>query len=154
MLFGDPARVLAEMRRVLRPGGRFGCAVWAAAPQNPWASVVGRVFVERGLMEPPSPGAPGMFSLADTERLEALLARRRLRVGRDRGRARALPLRRLRRSTGRSRTSSAAASPTRLLRCSDDDRESVRQAVERGAESFRTEAGLEFPGLCHDAIAS
>ena len=41
-----------------------------------------------------------------------------------------------------------------LAPLSEDDRESVREDVERGTNAFRTEVGLEFPGLCHNAIAS
>jgi ubiquinone/menaquinone biosynthesis C-methylase UbiE len=153
MLFEDPARVLAEVRRVLRPAGRFGSAVWASAADNPWASVVGRVFVERGLMEPPSPGAPGMFSLADTERLEALLRD----AGFESVAIEDVPVQfryddfaeywQVTQELG-------GGIADALATLSDADRESVRQDVERGTASFRTAAGLEFPGLCHNAVAS
>lgn len=73
MLFGDPVRALAEIRRVLRPGGRFTCSVWATADANPWASVAGRAMAEAGVMPPPAPGEPGMFTLGAPGRLEELL---------------------------------------------------------------------------------
>ena len=73
MLMPDPAAALAETRRVLRRGGRLALAVWRGAEQNPWVSIAGRLLVERGLFPPPEPGAPGMFSLGDDERLRGLL---------------------------------------------------------------------------------
>ena len=73
MLFGDPVRALAEIRRVLRPGGRFACSVWATSDANPWASVAGRAMAEAGVMPPPAPGEPGMFTLGAPGRLEELL---------------------------------------------------------------------------------
>jgi ubiquinone/menaquinone biosynthesis C-methylase UbiE len=73
MLVEDPALAVRETRRVLRPGGRLACAVWAAAGQNPWVTVFGRSLVARGLMEPPAPGEPHMFALGEEGRLETLL---------------------------------------------------------------------------------
>ena len=73
MLVDDPAQALAEARRVLRPGGRLSFAVWAEARRNPWASTLGRILLERGHVEAPEPGAPGMFALAEHERISALL---------------------------------------------------------------------------------
>jgi SAM-dependent methyltransferase len=73
MLMADPRRALAETRRLLRPGGRLALAVWSAAENNPWASVAGKLFVERGHLPPPEHGAPGIFSLADEDRLRTLL---------------------------------------------------------------------------------
>jgi SAM-dependent methyltransferase len=73
MLMSDPAAALAETRRVLRPGGRLVLAVWRGAEQNPWISIAGRILVERGLFPRPEPGAPGIFALANDERLRALL---------------------------------------------------------------------------------
>jgi SAM-dependent methyltransferase len=73
MLVADPARAFAETRRVLRPSGRLALAVWSSAEENPWASIAGRLLVERGQLPPPEPGAPGIFGLADEERLRMLL---------------------------------------------------------------------------------
>jgi SAM-dependent methyltransferase len=69
----DPASALQESRRVLRPSGRIALSVWDAPERNPWATVATRALVELGLTEPPDPEAPGMFALADGERLGELL---------------------------------------------------------------------------------
>ena len=74
MLMADPARALAETRRVLRPGGRLVFAVWREGERNPWVSTAGRMFVARGLVPPPDPRAPGMFTLASDERIRELLS--------------------------------------------------------------------------------
>ena len=73
MLVLDPALAVWETRRVLRPGRRLATAVWARAERNPWAAAFGRSLVKRGLMEPPVPGEPGMFALADEAQIDALL---------------------------------------------------------------------------------
>ena len=39
VLKGDPPPALREMRRVLRPGGRFAFSVWAERERNPWMTV-------------------------------------------------------------------------------------------------------------------
>ena len=73
MLMMDPAAALSETRRVLRPGGRLALSVWADPERNPWASVAARFLVGRGHMPTPEPGAPGVFSMADEQRAQALL---------------------------------------------------------------------------------
>ena len=73
MLMPDPDAAVAETRRVLRPGGRLALAVWSAAGRNPWIALAGRVLAEQGLVPPPQPGEPGMFVLAEEERLRGLL---------------------------------------------------------------------------------
>ena len=58
---------------MLRPGGRLALSVWREASRNPWVSLGGRVLVEQGLVPPPDPTAPGMFTMASDERMRELL---------------------------------------------------------------------------------
>lgn len=74
MLMADPEQALRETRRVLRDGGRLAFAVWAAPEENEWASVPGRALVERGHVDPPQPGDPGIFAMADPARISGLLS--------------------------------------------------------------------------------
>ena len=73
MFVSDPGPALQEIRRVLKPGGRAAVAVWAGPELNPWATIPTRALVELGHAEPPDPTAPGMFVLADADRLRELL---------------------------------------------------------------------------------
>ena len=69
----DPAAAAQEMRRVLRPQGRVALAVWDLPEHNPWATLPTLAAVELGYVEPPDPGAPGMFTLAAPGRLAEML---------------------------------------------------------------------------------
>jgi ubiquinone/menaquinone biosynthesis C-methylase UbiE len=73
MLVPDPERAAAEVRRVLRPGGRAAIAVWGPRAQNPWLATVFDA-VSAGLGTPlPPPGVPHPFTLDDAGRLAAVL---------------------------------------------------------------------------------
>lgn len=74
MLTIDPAASLQECRRVLRPAGRIALAVWDVPERNPWGTIPQGVLVRMGLLEPPVPGGPGMFSMAAPGRLAEMLA--------------------------------------------------------------------------------
>jgi ubiquinone/menaquinone biosynthesis C-methylase UbiE len=73
MLMADPEAALAETRRVLRPDGRVTLAVWGPPDRNHWIFQPGALMVELGAMEMPQPDMPGVFSMADHERIRSLL---------------------------------------------------------------------------------
>jgi SAM-dependent methyltransferase len=69
----DPARATGEIRRILRPGGRFAISVWGPRERNPWLGLVlDAASAQLGAPVPP-PGTPGPFSLEDSARLADLL---------------------------------------------------------------------------------
>jgi ubiquinone/menaquinone biosynthesis C-methylase UbiE len=75
MLMPDPDRALAEVRRVLRPGGRLVAAVWGDPAGNPWLASVGMAAMMQGVVAggpPTGPGSP--FSLANPDDLRGRLA--------------------------------------------------------------------------------
>ena len=73
MLIVDPGAAAQEIRRVLRAGGHAALAVWDLPERNPWATIPSQALISLGHAQPPDPGAPGMFSLAQDGRLEELL---------------------------------------------------------------------------------
>ncbi len=68
----DPAAAVAEIARVLRPGGRVAVSVWGPPAANPWLALVMDAVRTRLDRQVPPPGVPGPFSLSDASRLTAL----------------------------------------------------------------------------------
>jgi ubiquinone/menaquinone biosynthesis C-methylase UbiE len=152
MLMADPARALAETRRVLRAGGRLSLSVWAAAERNPWASVPARALMEHTGAPAPHPHAPGIFAMADPDRVRALM--RDAGFGEPRLEEVEVSYR-FEDFEGYWRyvTELAGGIALVLQTLPETDRESVAAAVERRVADFRTEGGLELPGVVLNAAA-
>lgn len=74
MFFPEPVPAFANLRAMLKPGGRIDLAVWGPPPRNPWMTegmAVARRHVE---MPPPVPRAPGPFAFEETDYLRGVLA--------------------------------------------------------------------------------
>jgi SAM-dependent methyltransferase len=73
MFFGDPVAAFANIARALRPGGRLLLLTWQGVNRNEWIrELSGAMAAGRDLPMPP-PSAPGPFSLADPDRVRAVL---------------------------------------------------------------------------------
>lgn len=73
MFSPDPAKVLREVHRVLKPGSHFALCVWDEPAKNPFfTTMLGAVGQALQLPAPP-PGAPGPFALSAAGHLEQLL---------------------------------------------------------------------------------
>jgi ubiquinone/menaquinone biosynthesis C-methylase UbiE len=70
----EPESAAAEMRRVLRPGGRAVVSVWGERARNPWLGLVLDAVSDEVGMPIPPPGIPGPFALGADDRLGEVLA--------------------------------------------------------------------------------
>ena len=75
MLFPNPSKALAEMRRVVKPGGKVAVMVYAALEKNPFWEIFHKTVRRLGNIPPPAPDEPWMFALAEPGALEELYRR-------------------------------------------------------------------------------
>ncbi len=74
MFFGDPVAAFTNLHRALRPNGRLTLLTWQGLAQNEWLTEFrAALAVGRELPTPP-PDAPSPFSLADPDRVRAILS--------------------------------------------------------------------------------
>lgn len=74
MFFPDMRLAAKEMVRVMKPGARFATAVWAGPEKNFWVTAIMGTINKNMQLEPPPPGAPGMFRCSEKGLMAELLA--------------------------------------------------------------------------------
>jgi SAM-dependent methyltransferase len=152
MLMADPAAALAETRRVLREGGRLSLSVWGAAERNPWASVPARALMEHTGAPAPGPEDPGIFAMADGERVSSLL--RDAGFGEPRLEEVEVSWRFERFADYWQFVTELAGGVAIVLQAMPEaDREAVRSLVERSTVDFGVSGALELPGVALNASA-
>ena len=127
--------------------------VWGLPERNPFFAVIAKALVERGHLPPPDPQPPGIFSLANEERLRALLED----AGFTEVRTRELPVR-----AGFADvdeyleivTDTAGPLAMALRELPDDERDAIRARVEQAFAPFAGAGGYEVPGAAVVAAAS
>lgn len=74
MFFADPVVAFANLLAATKAGGRLAFACWQPLAKNEWLLVPMEALVGHvRLPDPAGPGAPGMFSLAEPDRVRQVL---------------------------------------------------------------------------------
>jgi ubiquinone/menaquinone biosynthesis C-methylase UbiE len=152
MLMADPAKAFVETRRVLKAGGRVAFAVWGTPLRNPWVSLGGLALVQHGHMPMPEPDAPGMFAMAEPERIHELV------TGAGFGEPAIEEVAVEWRFEGiddywHLMGDTAGGLALVLRELSEQEREAVRETWRENAEDFRRDGGYVMPGVALTAVA-
>ena len=74
MFFADPVAAFANLREASKHGGRLVFVCWQPMMANQWLLVPGAALAEHVPLPDPGPAdAPGMFALADPDRVRGIL---------------------------------------------------------------------------------
>lgn len=73
MFFADPVAAFANVGRALRPGGRLAFLCMGEIGRNEWMSVFSAMRDHVPVLDDARPGDPGMFSLAEPDRIRDVL---------------------------------------------------------------------------------
>jgi ubiquinone/menaquinone biosynthesis C-methylase UbiE len=152
MLMADPGAALRETNRVLKPGGRLSFAVWGAPDKNLWAATPGMVLMERGAMPTPEPGAPGIFALADQDRIRELVTA----AGFADPKIEEVPFAfRYDEMDTHWRATNELAGPiaAAISQLSPDDQQAVKEEVANRLEQFKKNGGYEVPATPIGVVA-
>ena len=153
MLMPDVVAACSETRRVLRGGRRLALAVWRGAEVNPWISIAGRMLVERGHAPRPEPGTPGIFALADEDRLRGLLESAGFTVER----VEDVPVRFVYRDVDdyvRRARDTGGLFATVWRAVPDEEHEAMKARLGDEFAPFAVDGGYELPGVALAAVAS
>jgi SAM-dependent methyltransferase len=77
MFFGSPVAAMRNLRRSLKPGGRFLSIVWRSLDENDWMGLP-KATARKHLPPPPDDGrkcGPGPFSMADPDTVREIMAK-------------------------------------------------------------------------------
>jgi len=74
MFMPEPEACLALAHRAMRPDGLICVACWDAPEKNPFISLLTRTLGNYMELPKPPPGTPGIFAMADPDRLRSVLA--------------------------------------------------------------------------------
>ena len=72
MLFAEPAKALANVRRALKPGRKIAVVVFTTPATNPFMAKPMQILLRHAGKASPAPGQPGIFSLGAPGAVERL----------------------------------------------------------------------------------
>lgn len=73
IFFPDRPKALAEIHRVLKPGGRIALASFTTPAANPFFAIPITIIRRRAQLPAPEPGGPGPFSMGSRDVMEGAL---------------------------------------------------------------------------------
>jgi SAM-dependent methyltransferase len=145
MLVPEPHEVVADIRRVLKPGARFAAIVFSTPERNPVLSIPLAIAARHGGLPEPTPDTPGTFGLAAPGRLEQTLQRGGLHAVE----VHTVPTIRRAASPAQVVTEQRSSFP-RLIdsinSLPETEREPTWQAIEQALAQFAGPHGVEIPG--------
>ena len=135
---------LAEIKRVLRPGGRVAAMVFTTTEKTPFFSIPVKMIRERRGLPPPERGQPGPFSLGDPGVLVQHLAQAGFRDATEQFMD--APLRfASTRECIRWRQEASGTMQQMLSGLDDKEKEEIWQEIEEVLQQFETAEGFESP---------